>query len=79
MLDAVAMVRVVVAAAPDGVTVVGEKLQVAPVGRPVHTNDTADENPFCGVMVAVAVPLDPAFTVREAGDAVTPKSTGGRL
>ena len=75
----VAIVSVVVVAPPDGVTVEGEKLHVAPVGRPEHANDTADENPFCGVMVRVVVPLDPAVTVNDAGEAVMPKSAGGRL
>jgi hypothetical protein len=42
MLDAVEMVMVVVAACvPSGVTVVGVKAQVAPVGKPVQLGVTA--------------------------------------
>jgi hypothetical protein len=53
----VAIVRVVEDAAPDGVTVAGEKLHDAPEGRPAQANVTAELNPFCGVIEIDAVPL----------------------
>ena len=57
VLADVAMVSVVVGVAAEGVTVAGEKLQVAPVGCPEQANDTAEENPFSGMMKTVVVPL----------------------
>jgi hypothetical protein len=74
----VATVTVVEAAAPDGVTVAGAKLQDAPDGSPEHVNVTAALKPFTGVTVSVAVPLCPAATVNAAGDAAIEKS-GGRV
>jgi hypothetical protein len=79
LAEEVAIVSVVAALAPDGVIVDGEKLQVAPEGKPAHVNDTADENPFCGVTVIAVVPFCPAVTVSEAGEAAMPKSAGGKM
>lgn len=79
LAEVVAIVRVVVAALPVGITVDGEKLQVPPVGRPVQAKETAAEKPFWGVMVIVEVPLDPAVTVSEVGLAPTLKSGVGKL
>jgi len=72
-------VSVVVAAAPDGVTVVGEKLHEAPDGKPEQLNETAEANPFCGVTVTVVFPGCPDEMVSDAGATATAKSAGGRL
>ena len=72
MVAEVATVRVV-DVVPGGVTVEGEKLHDAPVGRPEQANETAESNPFEGVTETVVVPLLPAFTVREAGEAAMEK------
>jgi hypothetical protein len=45
----VAIVSVLLAAAPDGVTLGGAKVQVAPLGNPAQLKETAAEKPFCGV------------------------------
>jgi hypothetical protein len=50
-----AMVSIEVAAPPLGVTEEGEKLQVAPVGRPEHARVTALLKPPAGVTVSVVV------------------------
>ena len=63
----------------EGVTVEGEKLHVAPAGKPEQANDTNALNPFEGVTVMVAVPDCPWFTVIDAGDAAKEKSGGGKL
>jgi hypothetical protein len=76
---AVAIVSAVVAAADAGVILAGEKLQVAPAGRPEHAKVTAALNPFSGAIVMVVVPLLPAVTLSKAGDREIPKSAGGRL
>jgi hypothetical protein len=76
---AVVTVSVVVAAAgPDGVSVAGEKLHASPAGNPIHANETAEANEFCGEIEIVAVPLAPAVTVIVAGAAVT-ENSGGTL
>jgi hypothetical protein len=75
----VAIVTVVEADAPDGVTVVGEKLQDAPAGSPEQLKETAELKPFCGVIEIDAVPLWPWVTVIDAGDDATEKSGGGKL
>jgi hypothetical protein len=72
-------VNVVEAAAPGGVTVAGEKLHEAPVGRPEQAKVTAELKPYSGVTEIVAVPLCPAVTVNDAGEAATEKSGAGRL
>jgi hypothetical protein len=50
------MVSWVVAAAPEGVTVAGAKVHVAPAGSPEHAKLTGESNPFCGVTESVTVP-----------------------
>lgn len=61
---------------PDGPTVAGEKLQVAPEGSPEQANATVDdeENPFSGVSVTVSVPLLPAVTVMDGAESANAKS-----
>lgn len=73
------MVSVVVEVLPDGVTVAGEKLQDAPAGKPVHANETAAENPFCGAMDTVVVPLCPGLIDSDDGESEIPKSAAGKL
>ncbi len=75
------IVSVVVAAPPDGVTVVGLNAQVAPAGSPEHAKLTTALNPFCGVTTNGNDPVAPGFklspfavgaeSVNEGGDAVT--------
>jgi len=74
-----ATVRVVVAALPDGVTVVGLNAHVAPAGNPEHAKLTAELKPFCGEIVSVVVPFPPELTVRDVGEAAKVKLGGGRL
>lgn len=52
----VVTVSVVEEAAPEGVTVAGEKEQEAPKGSPEQVNDTAELKPFWGVTVMEVVP-----------------------
>jgi hypothetical protein len=69
LVDAAVVVMVIVvlaAAVPFGVTVAGEKLQAAPLGRPEQARPTAELNPPLGVMVKVSVALWPGVTVRPA-------------
>ena len=73
------IVKVVEAAPPDGVTVVGLKEHEAPLGNPEHAKLTAELKPFCGVTVNVVVPVPPAFAVNEVGDAAKVKLGGGKL
>jgi hypothetical protein len=53
---------------PVDVTVVGEKLHAASLGRPEQAKITAavGVNPFCGTSVIVSVPLLPAVTGSDA-------------
>ena len=67
-------VSVVEAAAPDGVTVCGEKLHVAPAGNPEHANETGELNPFTGVTEIAVDALCPDWTVKAAGFGATEKS-----
>ena len=79
--DAAAVVTVsaVDAGAPDGVTVAGKKLHVAPAGSPeVQLNETAELKPLSGVTVALTT-ICPGTTVSDARDVLTVKSGGGRL
>lgn len=62
---------------PEGVTEAGEKEHVAPAGSPEQLNVTVELNPPCGVSVTVAVPLPPAFTLREEGATAMLKPGGG--
>src|SRR5271169_696319 len=61
---------------PVDVTVIGEKLHVASLGRPEQVNLTVavGVNPFCGVNVIVAVALLPAVTVSDAEETPSIKS-----
>jgi hypothetical protein len=52
-----------------GVTGLGEKAAVTPLGRPVAVSVVAELKLFWLVMVMVLVPLAPWTTVREAGEA----------
>lgn len=70
-------VRVVEAVEPEGVTVAGEKLQDAPEGSPEQLNETAELNPFAGVIDTVAVAFCPPVTLWNAGVAATEKSAAG--
>ena len=65
---------VVEAAAPDGVTVAGEKLHEDPVGKPEQVNETGALNPFTGAMEIEAAALCPPVTVCDAGEVATLKS-----
>jgi hypothetical protein len=69
---------VVAAAAPEGVTVAGEKLHEAPRGSPEQLNVTAALKPFEAVTETVVVLLLPAVIVKDPGDAVSVKSGGGK-
>ena len=64
---------------PDAMIVVGEKLHVAPVGRPEQAKAIADVvlNPFCGVTVTVSAPLLPAVMVRDGAETASVKSGVG--
>ena len=64
---------------PESAKVGGEKLHVAPEGNPEQVNETTELKPFNGVIDTVVVPLLPAVTVSDVGDAPTEKSCGGRL
>jgi hypothetical protein len=74
LAEVVAMVSVVVAAVPPvGVTVAGEKLQVAPVGRPEQAKLTAALNPPEGWIETVVVVELPLVTVALLGDRLIEK------
>ena len=75
----VAIVSCVLTAAPEGVTVLGLNVQLAPLGSPVHAKLTAELNPFAGVTVMVAVPAPPESTVSATGLAAKPKLGGGPI
>ena len=70
------IVSVVLAAAPAGVTVSGEKLQVAPEGSPLHSNVTVELNPFCGATETETVPLPPSPMLSDGGVADKLKVSG---
>ena len=74
-----AIVSCVVAAEPDGVTVVGLKEQVAFDGNPEHAKLTVELKPFCGVTVRVTFPWPPDARVNEEGDIPSVKLGGARL
>ncbi len=73
------IVNVVVAAAPDGVTVAGLNEQLAPVGNPEQAKLTAALKPFCGVTVSVVVSVPPGLRLSEVGKAANVKLGGARL
>ena len=52
----IAIVSCDVAAAPEGVTVVGLNKQVVFAGNPEQAKLTVELKPFCGVTVRVVVP-----------------------
>lgn len=72
-----AIVTVVEADEPDGVTVAGENVQDVPEGSPEQLNETAALNPFRGVTAIETDPLCPAVTVSAEGEAVREKSGAG--
>lgn len=74
-----ATVSVDVAAVPEGVTELGEKLHVALEGRPEQAKETAAANPFWGVMVIASVAELPALMVSEGDASATVKPGAGRL
>ena len=76
---AVVIVIVVATALPDGVTVAGLNVQLAPAGNPEHAKLTAELNPFSGVTVSVNVPCPPETIVKADTDFDNPKLGGGRL
>jgi len=76
-LPVAAIVTVVVAAAPLGVTVVGEKLQVASEGSPVQAKLTGWLKPLDGVTVSVVLPEAPAATDIEPGLELSVKLPAG--
>ena len=78
VLDA-EMVRVVVATPPEGVTLGGANVQVAPAGRPVQLKVVAPVKPLCGVTEMVTVPLWPGSMVSEDTDVEMVNVGGGRL
>jgi len=64
-----------VARPPDeGVTEVGDNVQVAPVGHPETLMFTAELKPFNDAMVIVELAEPPCWIVRELGDAEMEKS-----
>lgn len=67
------MLIAVVTALPLGVTLDGLKLQVAPVGSPLHAKLTGELKPFTGVTVMVVCAVEPAVTVPLVGDAPSVK------
>jgi hypothetical protein len=68
---AVPMVNVEDAAAPLGFTVVGAKLQLAPLGKPEQLSATSWLKPPVGVTVMVAVADAPGATATVAGEMLT--------
>ena len=78
-LDAEAIVRVVLAAAPAGVTVGGEKEQASPEGSPEQLKLTACENPFSGVTLKVNIAELLPLMVAEVGEAESENDGEGRL
>lgn len=62
---AAVMVRVLMIAEPEGVSVAGLNEQVTPTGNPVHPRVTVELKPLSGVTVIVAVPVEPRITVME--------------
>lgn len=69
-------VSVVDAAAPEGVTVGGERLQDhdAVVGNPEHASETVELKPSMGVIETEVVPLWPPVTDIDTGEAAMEKS-----
>ena len=72
----VVTVSVVEAAPPEGVTVAGAKLHVAPEGSPEQLNEIGELKPYAGVTEIEVVPFCAPVTVCDAGVAATEKSGG---
>ena len=67
-------VSVVVAAAPLGVTLAGENVQLEAAGRPVQANVTVETTPFIGTTEMLNVALWPALIIAELGETENSKS-----
>jgi hypothetical protein len=72
-------VRTVEAVSPSGVTVPGEKLHVAPAGRPEQLRATGAANPFSGMMRTLVRLACPRVTVTELLDTLIENAGVGRL
>jgi hypothetical protein len=70
-VPAVAVVDAVSVNVADEVELVGLKLAVTPLGKPLAENPTVPVNPLTGTTVTVEVPLAPCVTLRVAGEAVS--------
>ena len=68
-----AIVTCVVAAEPDGVTVVGLNEQIAFRGSPEHAKEIAEFMPPHGVTVRIACPKPPEATVTTFGETAMEK------
>ena len=79
MATFVAIVSVVGAAFPFGVTLVGLNAQDEKAGSPEQLNVVAVSNPFAGVTVIVVVVVLPAVTEPDAGLRATEKSGAGAV
>ena len=78
-LEEAETVSVVVATPPEGVTLAGEKVHVAPAGSPEHPKVVAEAKPFCGVIEIVTVPLCPGAMVSDGCETEIEKVGGGKL
>ena len=70
---------VVRAVVPDAMMGDGEKLQVAPAGKPEQANETAPAYPYDGVTEMVTVPLCPSGMVSDPGVTPTEKFCGAMV
>ena len=64
----------VIVVEPEVLTVVGEKLAPAPLGRPVTPKLTVPLKPLSAPIVTIYAALDPGFTACELGEAMMEKS-----
>jgi hypothetical protein len=76
-LEPAEIVSEMLAAAPEGVTVVGLKEQVAPAGSPEQAKVTVALNAYIGVTVSETVPEAPDPMAREEGETPRVKFGGG--
>ena len=74
VLEAVSVRREVTLPFAGGVTGLGEKTAVKPLGKPEAVSEVAELKPFRLVTVMVLVPFPPCVTVTEEGFAATVKS-----
>ena len=72
-------VEIVKAEDPEEVMEAGEKIALAPAGRPAADRLTIPAKPFWGVTVVVTTPLVPAINVLEVGVTASPKLGAGLL